>query len=156
MYAENYRTLMSSVQFSCSAVSDSMRPHGLKPARLLCPWNFRGKNTGVGCHFLLQGIFLTQGLNSHLLLSPTLQADSLPLPHQGSPSNVYAVVLNSSTSEWQDPYKMRSYMWLNLEIIIQTEVHQKEKNKHCKILLTCGIWKNDRWTYLQSRIETQM
>ena len=34
-------------------------------------------------------------------------------------------------------------MWLNLEIIIQTEVHQKEKNKHCKILLTCGIWKND-------------
>ena len=36
-------------------------------ARLLCPWNFPGKNTGVGCHFLLQGIFLTQGLNLGLL-----------------------------------------------------------------------------------------
>ena len=37
------------------------------PSRLLCPWNFPGKNTGVGCHFLLQGIFLTQGSNLHLL-----------------------------------------------------------------------------------------
>ena len=36
-------------------------------ARLLCPWNFPGKNTEVGCHFLLQGIFLTQGSNLHLL-----------------------------------------------------------------------------------------
>ena len=36
--------------------------------RLLCPWDFPGKNTGVGCHFLLQGIFLTQGSNLHLLL----------------------------------------------------------------------------------------
>ena len=39
----------------------------LKPARLLCPWNFPCKNTGVGCPFLLQGIFLTQGCNLRLL-----------------------------------------------------------------------------------------
>ena len=37
------------------------------PCRLLCPWDFPSKNTGVGCHFLLQGIFLIQGLNLHLL-----------------------------------------------------------------------------------------
>ena len=36
-------------------------------ARLLCSWDFPGKNTGVGCHFLLQGIFLTQGSNLCLL-----------------------------------------------------------------------------------------
>ena len=36
-------------------------------ARLLCPWDFSGKNTGVGCCILLQGIFLTQGSNPHLL-----------------------------------------------------------------------------------------
>ena len=36
-------------------------------ARLLCPWDFPGKNTGVGCHFLLKGIFLTQGSNPRLL-----------------------------------------------------------------------------------------
>ena len=42
-------------------------PHGLWPARLLCPWNSPGKNTGVGSHFVLQGIFPTQGLNSCFL-----------------------------------------------------------------------------------------
>ena len=48
---------------------DSLRPHGLSPARLLCPWDFPGKNTGVGCHFLLQGIFPNQGSNPGLLHS---------------------------------------------------------------------------------------
>ena len=38
-------------------------------SRILCPWYFPGKNTRVDCHFLLQGIFLTQGLNLHLLPS---------------------------------------------------------------------------------------
>ena len=50
-----------------SGASDSLWPHGLLPARLLCPWDFPGKNTGVSCHFLLQGIFPTQGLNLHLI-----------------------------------------------------------------------------------------
>ena len=36
----------------CSVVSDSLWPHGLKPTRLLCPWKFPGKHTGVGCHFI--------------------------------------------------------------------------------------------------------
>ena len=60
-------------------MSDSLRPHG--PARLLCPRDFPGKDTGVGCHFLLQGIFLTQGSNPRTL---HWQADSLLLSHQGN------------------------------------------------------------------------
>ena len=36
------------------------------PAKLLCPWISPGKNTGAGCHFILQGIFMTQGLNPGL------------------------------------------------------------------------------------------
>ena len=45
---------------SHSLVSNSLRPYGLQYASLLlCPWDFPGKNTGVGCHFLLQGIFPT-------------------------------------------------------------------------------------------------
>ena len=48
---------------SCSVVSYSLRPHELQPARLLCPWNSPGQDTGVGSHSLLQGIFPTQGLN---------------------------------------------------------------------------------------------
>ena len=39
-------------KWSRSVVSDSSRPHGLYSTRLLCPWNFPGKNAGVGCHFL--------------------------------------------------------------------------------------------------------
>ena len=50
--------------------------------RLLCPWDFSGKTTGMGCHSLLQGIFPPQGLNPHL---QHWLADSLPLSHLGSP-----------------------------------------------------------------------
>ena len=41
-------------KWSCSVVSDSERPHRLQPTRLLCPWDFPGKSTGVGCHCLLR------------------------------------------------------------------------------------------------------
>ena len=45
------------------SLSDSSGPHGLKPVRLLDPWNSSGKNAGVGCHFLLQAIIPSQGPN---------------------------------------------------------------------------------------------
>ena len=61
---------------------------GLYPTRLLWPWDFPGKNTGVGCHFLLQRIFPTQGLNPHLLCLLHWQVDSLPLSHLGSPNEI--------------------------------------------------------------------
>ena len=44
-----------------SAVSSSVQPDGLWPSWLLCLWDFPGENIGVGCHFLLQRIFPTQG-----------------------------------------------------------------------------------------------
>ena len=66
---------------SCSVVCDSWQPHGLWLARLLCPWDAPGQNTGVGSLSLLQGIFPTQGLNPAL----ALQADSFPAEPQGSP-----------------------------------------------------------------------
>ena len=47
--------------------------------RLLCPWDCPGKNTGVGCYALLQGIFPTQEMNSHLLCPLHWQVGSLPL-----------------------------------------------------------------------------
>ena len=48
-------------------MSDSLLSYGLWPARFLYPWDSSGKDAGVGCHFALQGIFLTQGWNRHLL-----------------------------------------------------------------------------------------
>ena len=44
-----------------------MKTEGLQPSRLLCSWGCPGEPTGVGCRFLLRGIFLTQGLNLCLL-----------------------------------------------------------------------------------------
>ena len=58
------------LEYFCVLVTQScstLQPHGLEPARLLCAWNSSGKNIGLSCHFLLQGIFPTQGLNSGLL-----------------------------------------------------------------------------------------
>ena len=65
---------------SHSSVLDSLQLHGLRPARLLCPWDFPDKTTGVGCHSLLQEIFLTQVSKLCLL---HWQVNSLPLSHLG-------------------------------------------------------------------------
>ena len=59
--------------------------HGLQPTKILRPWDFPGKNTGVGSHFLLQGILLSQGSKLRRLLH--WQVGSLPLRPQGSPRN---------------------------------------------------------------------
>ena len=79
-----------------------MQPHG--PTRFLCPWDFPCENTRVGCHFLLQGIFPTQGSNPHLL---HWQAGSLPLSHQEVlllmmlPLSHFSHVLLCATPRWQ-------------------------------------------------------
>ena len=69
----------------CAAAAKSLQscPVFVTPwtTRLLCPWNSPGKNTGVGCHSFLQGIFLTQGSNLHLLCLLHWPADSLPHSH---------------------------------------------------------------------------
>ena len=77
-YPHVYSTCVHSVEFNY------LQPHGLQSARLLCPWDFPGKNTGVGCYFILQGIFLSQGSNPHLCLLHW-RVDPLPLTQLGSP-----------------------------------------------------------------------
>ena len=72
----------SSSSVSCSTVSDSLLSHGLQPTRLLHPWDSRGTNTGVGGHALLQGIFLTPGIEPRSL---ELQAYSSPSKPTGKP-----------------------------------------------------------------------
>ena len=60
-------------------------PMDCSPSRLLFPWDFLGKNTGSGCHFLLQGIFPDQWIELMSLTSSALETESLPLHHMGSP-----------------------------------------------------------------------
>ena len=59
------------------------------PSRLLCPWDSPSKNTGVGCHALLQGIFTTRGSNPCLLHLLHWKASSLPLVPSGSHSSSF-------------------------------------------------------------------
>ena len=65
-----------------SVVSDALRPHGLQPTRLLCPGDSPGKDTGVGCQALLQGVFPTQGRNPGL---PHCRRILCRLSRQGRP-----------------------------------------------------------------------
>ena len=94
----NQWSLLSRVQL--------LRSHGLQPTRLLHPWNFPGKSTGVGCHFLLQGIFPSQISNPGLLHCRWM---FYCLRHQGSVKNynpskmqqvVHTFVSVNCTGDW--------------------------------------------------------
>ena len=77
----------------------TLQSHGLSPTRLLCACDSPGKNTGVGCHAVLQGIFLTQGLNPHRLCLLQWQAGSLPLAPPGKPNIVAYFQLKRFSSD---------------------------------------------------------
>ena len=73
----------------------------LRSARLPCPWDYPSENTGVGCHFLLQGIFPTQGSNPSLLRLLHWQVNSLPLSHLGNPILYIIFILLRKTEGWE-------------------------------------------------------
>ena len=75
---------------SRSVASNSLRPHGLQPARLLYPWGF--SRQGVGCHAFLQGTLPTQGLNPGL---PCCRRILSHLSHQGSPYFLQWLLISS-------------------------------------------------------------
>ena len=96
------------------SVSDSLRPSGLKPTRHLCPWTFSSKNTGVGCHALLKGLFHTQQLNPGLLHCKYILYH---LSHQGSPvSNFKSVQIYIL----QKPHKQTRRLSRNIQNISMT------------------------------------
>ena len=77
-------------------MSDSLRPYGLWPTRFLCPWDSPGKNTVVGYHALLQGMFPTWGLNL-CLMSPALAGGFLTI-----------------SSTWKEAYTFKASPLLSL------------------------------------------
>ena len=118
---------------SCSAVSDSLQPHGLEPARLLCPWNSPGKNTGVGSHSLLQGIFPTQGLNPGLLHCRHILYH---LSHQGSPRVCLAT---SKPSLWWDGRVSRVWHGGNTWSLIHSIYRHSQKPALLQAPSQCGL-----------------
>ena len=107
-----------------SVVSESLRPHGLQPAMVLCPWDSPGKNTGVGCHALLQRILLTQGSNQHFLSLLHWQVGYLLLASKQREHQVHPVPSISSfqflTSMTEEPMRwyatiagvMKCHVWV--------------------------------------------
>ena len=91
---------------SCLTLCD---PHGVERTGLLYPWNFSGKSTGVGCHFLLQGIKPR---------SPALQADTFyRLSHLGSPFIYICMLYTQTYIQWHINSKEHSNLsfWSSLE-----------------------------------------
>ena len=81
-----------------SVMSDSLWPCGVWTIRLLFPWDSPGKNARVGCHALIQGIFLRQGSNPCLLVSCIGRWDFYHWQHLRSPSEVVIqLCINIST-----------------------------------------------------------
>ena len=71
----------------------------LQTTRHLCPCDFPGKNTGVSCYFLLQGILIQPRDQTHVPLSSALQADSLTLSHQGNSQINYIQLKKNAPGE---------------------------------------------------------
>ena len=88
----------SSVHAQSLQSRPTLRPYGLYLARLLCPWGLPGKNTGVGYHVPLQGIFPTQRSNPRLSCFLHWQVNSLPLAPPGKPLVIRST--NKTSSDW--------------------------------------------------------
>ena len=93
--------------------------------RLLSPWDFPGKNTGVGCHFLLQGIFPTQGSNPGL---PHCRQMLYRLSYQGSPTWVKCMVCSALSSLRQrtprnDFWQGQQGFWKALFVSVSLDNH---------------------------------
>ena len=130
----------NSESVSHSVISDSLWPHGLWPTRLLCPWDSPGKNTGAGCHFLLQGIFPTHGPNLGLL---HCRQNLYCLSHWGSPCS-NRVVIN-----WHVPCSKSTYFFL-------PSLHPMDSYPFiCLVIMDslnylseCTLCKLAKWTYI--------
>ena len=130
-------------------MSDSLRHYGLYPARLLCPWDFPGKNTGVGCHFLFQCMKVeseSEVTQSCLTLSNPMDAAYQAPPSMGfSGQQYWSGVPLPSPIKYYSAIKKNDFesvlvRWLNLEPVIQSEISQKERNTYHVLTYMYEIW----------------
>ena len=168
--------LLSPLISSCSClVAKScptlLRPHSLWPTRLFCPWDFPGKNTGVGYHFLLQGIFPSQVLNLCLLHRlerhagklvsrffttepPKKPLDLLLATYQYLPYGIYhglslltCLLSCNLVQKWRVGYIFQHlpYSTMNTKFCLQ-EVF-KDTEYYCLWGLADLVWNNDCWIF---------
>ena len=91
-------------KWSCSVVFDSLQLHGLQPTRLLRPWDFPGKSTGVGCHCLLH-------LLAYITPNPLYQPFSLPCNHPPwffLTADYFACCIHRTSYKWNHSFSMKA------------------------------------------------
>ena len=98
---------------------NSLQSHGLQPIRLLCPWDFSGKDTGVVCHFLLQGIFPTKGLNPGLLHCRQILYQ---LSSQGSPLRPWDMTIFPTVQQvpYIGTFRLQTFKDVNMHLHVQS------------------------------------
>ena len=131
----------------CSVIQSRLTlwPHGLQPTRLLWPWNLPGKHTWASCHFLLQGIFLTQGPNLYLLHPLHWHVDTLPLVPLGKASYKFlkfqSLYVNVKNKIWR-AYWCRNFSFLSYreELLKNTNIKMSSLKKilcfYCRALIS--------------------
>ena len=128
---ESFSVTPEDESVSCSVVSDSLWPH--EPARLLCPWNSAGKNTGVGSHCLLQGIFWSRDWTWVFCTA-------------GRFFTVWATRAREATPEGGG---MEILAWENGFLGIEMSFNRKWKNRWEVAARSCGkVWRKEwqaRW-----------
>ena len=112
---------------------------------LLCPWDSPGKNTGVGCHALLQGIFLIQESNPCLFCLLHWQSNSLPLTLSGKPGSPYSCFLILSILDHCKQKNELSELWgpsliLFISIILAILFFQFKDTSSIIVSNLKGIW----------------
>ena len=110
----------------------TLRSHGLQPTRLLSPWDFPSKNIGVSCHFLLHGIFPTQGSNMGLLHCRQIVYQ---LSYKGSP--------------WKKSYDQPRQHIKKQDITLPTNVRLAKAMVFPVVMYGCESWtmeKAERWS----------
>ena len=159
---EKHQYSISSVsQFSCWVMSDSMWPHRRPPTRLLCPWDSPGKNTRVGCHFLLQelpydpaipvlGIHTKETIIERDTCTPvfitalftiakTWKQPECPLTEEWIKTMWYIYTMEYYSAIKKNTFESVLMRWMILERIIQSEVSQKEKHQYSILTHIYGI-----------------
>ena len=132
-------------------MSDSVQPHRWQPTRLPRPWDSPGKNTGVGCHFLLQ-CMKVKSESEVTQLCPTLHdpmdcllpGSSIHGIFQASVLEWGAIAFSIYTIKYYSAIKKNTFVlvlmrWMQLEPIIQSEVSQKEKHQYSILTHIYGI-----------------
>ena len=125
---------------SRSVVSDSSRPHGLQPTRLLRPWDFPGKSTGVGCHCLLRHLSLRS--YKIVILSRLFYFPNLRKTYFEKKGNISLFILF-----FYDKFIYFNWKLITLQYCVGFAIHQHESATGIHVFLLNTLIGSPRWAW---------